>query len=1036
MRFRRGFRRRFYDPFNAYSYSRPQPQYKVVKDQEVGQVVLLDSDCEIDEECDKEGNDQNFNNQDQDFVDLDDQAEGFAEDYENDNFTYQNHPTNEDMFYNDDQDQYYMQEQFSCNPGFSGGEPRDEEIQLIDDDDEEDFDKENPNEEVLNQNNEQNQQQVFENPRQDDIEINNADDQLNIIDDDQIEEDEYEENELIIEQNDEEEVEEEENNQLDRNIEQLQDDKQESAEMKELEPQDQDNDNCCMIVEEEQEQEQHISQPETHQEEQQIEAQAQQQQIEAKAQAQVEIPFVLENEIKMNDQTIQSKTQKSADHEILIQDESIEEKPTKLKQNFLQWSDKATDLKHNNKQNKGVKAQEQNHQYQQKNPEDLRPTSANGYDPINDAPFYRGQAIPFSFLTNSLCEIEQCKGKRSTQQIKDIISNVFRTTLLLCPEELPDMFYFFCIKLGPDYESNETGIGLELLSNSVAKACGKSVKQIREQYKIDGDYGIVVEKGKGAQKSLGNFFKKQETTKAKPLTFRKVYESFQKISKCSGNNSQSEKETIILKLLQEATNEEAKYIVRWLQKNLKTGAAEKTYLAALARSIAYTPPNTKPMIVNARIGMQDYQFYQKCDYLEHGINEAICEFPNHGEVIKVLLQVGDDMAKLKQQCHIRIGIPVKPMLAKPTKGIREVLDRFEQQKFTCEYKYDGFRGQIHFDRSNLDKQVMIYSRNLESMTHQYPDVVEFIKRTASIELDTFILDSELVAFDTINNRILPFQVLTQRSRKNVTEEDLKTKICVCAFDLLYLNGKSLLKENFTTRRSLMHYHFKEKEHSLIFAKYKDAEAVESIEEFLQESIKDSCEGLMVKTLESNATYEPSKRSLNWLKLKKDYLDSGFGDSLDLVVVGADFGKGKRAGLYGSFLMACFDDNLEMLQTITMMASGITDDQMYLFHEMLQKTEISRPPTNLKYKDKSVDVWFQPRYVWEVKCADLSLSPVYCASLGSIESNRGIALRFPRFIRERPDKNIEDATSSNQILEYFKSQPQHLNKEAEEEEFEF
>lgn len=170
----------------------------------------------------------------------------------------------------------------------------------------------------------------------------------------------------------------------------------------------------------------------------------------------------------------------------------------------------------------------------------------------------------------------------------------------------------------------------------------------------------------------------------------------------------------------------------------------------------------------------------------------------------------------------------------------------------------------------------------------------------------------------------------------------------------------------------------------MFAKYKDAEAFEAIEEFLNESVKDSCEGLMIKTLEVNATYEPSKRSLNWLKLKKDYLDTGFGDSLDLVVVGADWGKGKRAGIFGSFLLACYDENLEQLQTVTKMASGITDELMVKLYNQFKDLVIDKPPQYLKYKEKNVDVWLMPKYVFEIKCADLSLSPVYCASIGSVE----------------------------------------------------
>ena len=154
----------------------------------------------------------------------------------------------------------------------------------------------------------------------------------------------------------------------------------------------------------------------------------------------------------------------------------------------------------------------------------------------------------------------------------------------------------------------------------------------------------------------------------------------------------------------------------------------------------------------------------------------------------------------------------------------------------------------------------------------------------------------------------------------------------------------------------MYNNFDEIQHGLMFAKHKDAEAVSEIEEFLAESIKESCEGLMIKTLITNATYEPSKRSLNWLKLKKDYLDSGFGDSLDLVVVGADFGKGKRAGFFGSFLMACFDDNFEQLQTVTKMGSGLTDEMLVKVHGLLKDLVIDRPPHNLKYLDKNVDVW--------------------------------------------------------------------------------
>ena len=224
--------------------------------------------------------------------------------------------------------------------------------------------------------------------------------------------------------------------------------------------------------------------------------------------------------------------------------------------------------------------------------------------------------------------------------------------------------------------------------------------------------------------------------------------------------------------------------------------------------------------------------------------------------------------------------------------------------------------------------------------------------------------------------------------------------------MLYLNGKSLLKQNFLERRKLLHNSFTEVKGHFHFAKHQDAYSFEEIEAFLAESIKDCCEGLMVKTLDVNATYEPAKRSFNWLKLKKDYLETEMGDSIDLVVVGADAGSGKRASFYGSYLLACWNEDLECLQTVCKVGSGFTDENLEKMHAQLSELVIDNPPSNLKFKTKNVDVWIQPKVVWEIRAADLSLSPTYMAAIGEVEADKGIALRFPRFIRERTDKTPE------------------------------
>lgn len=209
-------------------------------------------------------------------------------------------------------------------------------------------------------------------------------------------------------------------------------------------------------------------------------------------------------------------------------------------------------------------------------------------------------------------------------------------------------------------------------------------------------------------------------------------------------------------------------------------------------------------------------------------------------------------------------------------------------------------------------------------------------------------------------------------------------MCICAFDILHLDTQSLIEEPFSKRRSLLHQTFEEVEAGFIFAKYLDileGSSIAEVKPFLTESVADNCEGLMLKTLDFNSTYEPSKRSANWFKLKKDYLDSGsLGDSMDLIVVGADYGKGKRTGVFGSFLMACIDPSTGQMQTVTKVATGLTDEMLKKVNHQFQSLIRDEPPNGLVFKTKNVDVWFEPTYVWEVRCADLSLSPTYCASI--------------------------------------------------------
>lgn len=660
----------------------------------------------------------------------------------------------------------------------------------------------------------------------------------------------------------------------------------------------------------------------------------------------------------------------------------------------------------------------------------MKDLSDRSFDPIKDAPFERHQHIPFSLIAHACQMIEECKGEKSQDTVKEILGNVFRTAICLKPSELIPCFYFFICRLGPEYEGIETGVGNEIIVNAVTQACGKSKASIREDVKKTGDLGTVAATSKGTTKSLTSFFKPKTPKTDKAMTVLRVFETFMSIAKRKGSASVEDKKNSIMKLLTDSKPTEVKYIIRWLEGHLKIGAAEKTVVSSLARAFTYTPGDPKnfpPSIVNYRKKKGETKFSERESELDETIKEAVCVFPNYTKMIEVLLEIGDDhVEQLPEKCYMRVGIPVKPMLAKPTTGVQVILKRFDGIKFTCEYKYDGFRGQIHYqkqDPSNPEeKKIEIFSRNLENMTETYPDVIKYLSENVDSSVDNFIIDCEIVPYDVVNKKILPFQMLTTRSRKNVNVEDVEIQICLFLFDILYINNQSdIIKKTFKERREIMKATFPEDAGRLMYAVSKDAEKFEEIEEFLNDSIKDSCEGLMVKTLEKNSTYHPSKRSFNWLKLKKDYLETSLGDSLDLVIIGADYGKGKRTGYYGSFLFACFDDDAEVFQALVKAGTGFSDEDLKKMHEVLNELETDEPDPRIKYKEKNIDTWFQPKIVLEIKAADLTISPTYMAAYGEIESERGISLRFPRFVRMRDDKKPEDCSTSTQILKMYKDQ---------------
>lgn len=413
------------------------------------------------------------------------------------------------------------------------------------------------------------------------------------------------------------------------------------------------------------------------------------------------------------------------------------------------------------------------------------------------------------------------------------------------------------------------------------------------------------------------------------------------------------------------------------------------------------------------------------------IKKAYSEVPSYDALLDAALKV--PLNKIYKACTLKPGIPVSPMLAKPTKSIKEVLKRLNGLRFTCEYKYDGERAQIHMLSDGTTK---VFSRNLLDTSEKFPEVPVFVKeacrRPGEKDADTnleavtsYVMDAEVVAYNEKTGQLVPFQILSTRKKTEESAESAAVRVIVQAFDLMYLNDQSLLQKTLAERRALLKKHFKS-----VTGKFQFATALDHtedgdtmiLEEFLDQAVKSQCEGLMVKTLDTNAIYEPSRRSLNWLKLKKDYLD-GLGDSVDLVPLGAYHGKGKRTGVYGAYLLACYDEDTEEFQSVCKIGTGFSDEDLKSLAEGLNKHVIPGKTTQYNVTDQlECDVWFDAVQVWEIKAADLSKSSAHRGAVGKTgEGERGIGLRFPRFQRLREDKRPDEATTSDQILEMYYQQ---------------
>ncbi|KAE8802850.1 hypothetical protein D1007_21387 [Hordeum vulgare] len=383
------------------------------------------------------------------------------------------------------------------------------------------------------------------------------------------------------------------------------------------------------------------------------------------------------------------------------------------------------------------------------------------------------------------------------------------------------------------------------------------------------------------------------------------------------------------------------------------------------------------------------------------------------------------------------GTPIPPMLARITNGVTQALKLFNGRAFTCEYKYDGQRAQIH---RLTDGSVQIFSRQMKDSTSRFPDLVNMIKELCSSEVASFILDAEVVGIDrNKGNRLMSFQELSSRERgsknSSIAIQNIKVvDICVFVFDIMFCNGQRLLDKPLRQRRSYIHDLFQEKPGYLELAQQLIVEQDESsidnsstlhrMSSFFEKACQSSCEGIMLKTLDIDAGYSASKRCDSWLKVKRDYVE-GLGDSLDLVPIGAWYGNGRKAGWYSPFLMACYNPESEEFQSVCRVMSGFSDD-FYKEMKEFYSGERILPKKPVYYKtDEQPELWFTAEHVWEIRGADLSLSPVHHAAIGIVHPSRGISVRMPRHIRCVPDRSPEDCSTATDVASMFRAQTRKM-----------
>ena len=568
---------------------------------------------------------------------------------------------------------------------------------------------------------------------------------------------------------------------------------------------------------------------------------------------------------------------------------------------------------------------------------------------------------------------ERMEGTTKRIELTNLLVELLKKT----PKKIiPNAVYLLQGIIRPNFEGVELGVAEKLAIRAISKSSGLSIKKIEEDYKKCGDLGIT------ASNILK--LKTQTTFTAEKITLERIYETLFRIAKLGGKGSQDLKMKYISSLLNDATPLEAKFVLKILLGTLRLGIAENTIMDALA--IAFT-------------GKKENK-----EQIENAYNVS-------SDLGKVSLLIATDGIDEIKKFKISLFSPIRPMLADRVKSEKEAIKKMPE-RFAAEYKLDGERVQIH----KQTNEVVLFSRRLENITQYYPDIVENVKKSLSVNEGVF--EAEIVPVNENTGEFLPFQELMHRRRKYKLEKAISQyPITVNFFDVLYFDKKDCLNLEYSERRKILEKLVNEDD----FLKLVPMLLVKNeneIEDFLENSINSGCEGLMLKALD--APYRAGARGSNWLKLKREYRNE-LGDSLDLIVIGGYFGRGRRTGLYGTLLLGTYNPDKDNFPSVCKVGTGFTDESLDQLYQILSN-KITLKKNSRVVSEMEADVWFEPELVLEIVASEITLSPIHKTGLNLIRKGSGFALRFPKFTGKiRFEKAVEDASTDEEVLTLYKGQ---------------